>query len=332
MKSKKGQYGNKFLPVYVIASKEQSSSGVECTRVIDELLKTSEKNTGLFFFDAATAEIRDVLDELRTSAFFGKTKVVVLKSADKFISANRALLEKYFESPSRISTLVLTVTVWQPNTRLAKILNKVGRLIKISGPKSWELAGRLIKYTIDAHNKRISKDAAELLIELVGDELHKLYGEIDKLALFVSDKKNITADDVESLAGRSRLFNTFEVIDTSVSGDSAGALRQLRDMFAADRSAEYTFVGAFAYHFRRMFKAKVLLAKRYAPSQIAKEVGLWRNADRFFDRLQKVSLEKISEALQQLAGTDYAIKTGRIKPQVAAEQLVLKISQGLQNK
>lgn len=332
MKSNNTKFRDKLFPVYVIAGKELPLLNAQCERLIDELLKPNEKNTGLFTYDSAGSEICDILDELRTPAFPGTKKVILLKSADKFISGNRELLEKYFENPGKTTILVLTVSSWKSNTKLAKILNKVGRLIQISSPKRWEMPGRVIEYTFDAHNKKISKDAAQLLIELAGDELHKLYGEVDKLALFVNNKKNITADDVESLTGHNRLFNTFEVIETCLAGDCAKALVQLRDMFAMDKSTEYTFVGAFAYHFRRMFKARVLSEKNCPPAQIAKQLGLWRNADKFFARLHKVSLEKIGESLQQLAAMDYAIKTGRIKPQVAAEQLVLKISQDLQKK
>jgi len=39
-------------------------------------------------------------------------------------------------------------------------------------------------------------------------------------------------------------------------------------------------------------------------------------------------LKQIGDGIQQLAGIDYAIKTGRTKPQVAIEQLVLSLAAG----
>jgi DNA polymerase III delta subunit len=41
-----------------------------------------------------------------------------------------------------------------------------------------------------------------------------------------------------------------------------------------------------------------------------------------------MSLAQLGENLQQLADMDYAIKTGRAKANVAAEQLVLKLATG----
>jgi DNA polymerase III delta subunit len=41
-----------------------------------------------------------------------------------------------------------------------------------------------------------------------------------------------------------------------------------------------------------------------------------------------MSLKQIGSILQQLAATDYAIKTGLAKAEVAAEQLVLRLAGG----
>jgi DNA polymerase III delta subunit len=95
-------------------------------------------------------------------------------------------------------------------------------------------------------------------------------------------------------------------------------------MFAEDKSAEYTVVGAFAFHFRRMFKAKVMLEEGMRPADIVPRLRIWSNKDSFFLQLRRMPLKKIGDILQQLADIDYAIKTGRTKTQVAIEQLVLK--------
>ena len=97
-------------------------------------------------------------------------------------------------------------------------------------------------------------------------------------------------------------------------------------MFASDRSTEFTVVGAFAFHFRRMFNARVLLDEGVRPDVIAKKLRIWGNVDGFFTQLRKMSLKQIGDSIQQLAEIDYAIKTGRTKPQVAIERLVLKLS------
>ena len=321
LKSKK-----KHELIYVIAGKEEVLVSTECEKLLDQLLEPQQRATGLFNADPGEVLASEVLDELRTLPFLSEKRVVLVKRADKFISENRQLLEKYFDNPCSTGVLILTVSNWDARTKLAKKLSKVGRLISVTTPKPWQLPQRLVKYARDAHGQQFASNAAELLIELTGDELGRLYSEIDKLALFAHGEKAITVTHIESLIGHNRLFNAFAVIDACLAGNVAKAVDRLRSMFAEDKSAEYTVVGAFAFHFRRMFNAKVLLEKGAGTSEIANRLRIWGNRDSFFAQLRKMSLEQIGSVLQQLAATDYAIKTGQAKAEVAAEQLVLKLA------
>jgi len=315
-------------PIYVIAGEEESLVNAQCRELLDRLLEPSQKATGLFDADPASVSASEVLDELRTTPFLTDKRVVLVRSADDFISNNRQLLENYFDNPCPTGILVMTVSSWPERTILARKLAKVGKLIDATPPKPWQLPERLSKYAHDAHDKKLTKDAAELLIELVGDELMRLYSEIDKLALFADAEKSITAGHIELLIGHNRLFNAFAVIDAVIAGSAGQAVERLRRMFAEDRTAEYTVVGAFAFHFRRMFNAKVLLEKGVRHDEIAKRLRIWSNKENFFAQLGQMSLKQIGGYLQKLGETDDAIKTGRVKAKVAMEQLVLELAEG----
>jgi DNA polymerase-3 subunit delta len=322
-KSKKKDY-----LIYVIAGKEESLVNAECESLVGQLLEPEQRTVGLFRADGAEVSVSDVFDELRTLPFLTAKRVVLVKGADSFISEHRGLLEKYFDSPCSTGILILTVGSWDSRTKLAKKLSKAGRLISVTEPRPWQLPGRLIKYAGDAHDKKLSSEAAELLVELTGDELVRLYSEIDKLALFADKEDSITAEHVESLIGHNRFFNCFAVIDSVVEGDAAEAVGRLRRMFSEDRRAGYTAVGGFAFHFRRMFGAKVMLEKGVRPAEIAGALRIWSNKDRFFLQVRKMSLKQIGSVLEQLAEMDYFIKTGQAQAEVAIEQLVLKLATG----
>jgi DNA polymerase-3 subunit delta len=312
--------------IYVIAGKEDSLVNDHCSKLLDKLLEPSQRTTGLFDADAATVMVSEILDELRTSPFLTDKRVVLIKGADKFISENRQVFEKYFDNPCPTGRLIFTVKTWDARTKLAKKLAKAGKLINAIQPKGRELSQRLITYASDAHDKRLGRDAAWLLIELAGDELPQLYSEIDKLALFADTEKAITTSHIGTLVGHNRLFNAFTVIDAVIAGNIGIAIERLRAMFAQDKSAEFTVVGAFAYHFRRMFNAKVLLDKGVRTDEIAKRFNIWSGKDKFFTQLRKKSLKQIGRYLQELATVDYTIKTGRTKAPVAMEQFVLQLS------
>jgi DNA polymerase-3 subunit delta len=326
MVKSKGEHKKKYELIYVIVGREKSLVDAECEKLLEALLEPQQRATGLFNANPAEVSAIEVLDELRTLPFITERRVVLVKGADKFISENRELLEKYFDNPSPTGILILTVSNWSAQTKLAKKLPSVGKLLSVAQPKRWQLPQRLVRYASDAHEKNLTEAAAELLIELSGDELVRLYGEVDKLALFAHNEKSITEQHIESLIGHNRIFGVFAVIDAVIAGNVTQAIYRLRTMFAEDKSAEYTVVGAFAFHFRRMFGAKVLLEDGVGSAEIAKRLRIWGDRNSFFAQLRKVSLKQIGSILQQLAATDYAVKTGQAKAEVAAEQLVLRLA------
>lgn len=312
--------------IYVIAGTDNSLVNYQSQELLDGLLDPSQRATGFFDAEAATVSPQEVFDELRTAPFLTDKRVVRIKDADEFISRNRPLLEKYFDNPCPTGRLILTVNSWDSRTKLAKKLPKAGKLINVAPPSRKELPHRLMEYAKDAYDKNLSRSAATLLIELTGDDLTRLYSEIDKLALYAGEEKTITPKHIESLIGHNRLFNAFAVIDAIIAGNAGAAIERLRGMFEADKSAEYSVVGAFAYHIRKMFNAKILLDKGVHQRQIENKLRIWGDTNAFFTHLRKISLKQIGRYLQQLGETDYKIKTGRTQATVAMEQLVLSLA------
>ena len=335
--------------VYVIAGEDPSLVNAEYTKIIDQLVPPDQRDAGLLVVDADKAIIAEILDELRTLPFFTKRKIVALRNADKFISAsnqedeedeqdkqdgqrppagssNREILERYFESPCSTGILVMTVKSWPKNTRLAKKLPAIGTLVEVKSPKDGELIRRIIDYARDAHSKGLDYRTAGLLIDLAGDNLTRLYTEIDKLATYAAAEKAITTAHVESLIGRNREFDAFEVIESCLQRKTGPAIERLRKMFAEDKSAEYTTIGAFAYHIRRLFTAKKMLDEGCSQYDVAGKARIFYNKEAHFALLKRLSLKQIGDQIQRLAETDYAIKRGQAQPRIAIEQFVLQLA------
>ena len=82
------------LGVYVICGKDKFLAGSECESLLDRLLPVDQRAMALYQPRAEDANIAEVLDELRTMPFLAEKRVVLIKDADPFISANREYLEK----------------------------------------------------------------------------------------------------------------------------------------------------------------------------------------------------------------------------------------------
>ena len=97
-------------------------------------------------------------------------------------------------------------------------------------------------------------------------------------------------------------------------------------MFASDKNAEYSSVGAFAFHFRRMFRAKAMLQKGINKAQVTKQLRIWGNEAAFFTQVSKLSLQSLGAVIAELAKIDHAMKTGGMNGKVAIEQLIFKLA------
>jgi DNA polymerase-3 subunit delta len=218
------------------------------------------------------------------------------------------------------------MSTWPSNTKLAKSLPKVGQLIEVGELKSGFLVSYIQNYAREQHKKNLSVNGAQMLIELSGDEPGILRCEIDKLAAYVDSAKNITEKDISELVGRNRVFDAFEVIDSMMAGDTGRALEQLRVMFGADKEAEYKVVGAFAWHFRRMFSAAALMQKGERQDMAARKLNIKWNQQEFFNIIKKTGLKRIGDLLRQLAEIDYQIKTGKATAQTAIESMIVELA------
>jgi DNA polymerase-3 subunit delta len=327
----KGSKEAVIYPVYVVFGKDSRRVADAAENIIETVLADGDPQLSLSRYDGSETTWADVLDELRTLPFLSERRLVMVKGADKFISTYRQAIEDYLEKPSDSGVLLLIAESFPGNTRLAKRVKEMGQTYDCGIIKGNQIRGYLTDYARKRYNLTLQSRAVDLLIDLAGEDSSVLLGEIDKLALFVADPKagqtQITAQDVESLVGHNRQYSVFNVIDAITACDSGRALNCLDQLLAQDRDAEYSAVGAFAWHFRRLYKGRLLMEKRVAQRDIIKQLRIWSQPDLFIRQVQKFNIRAISMILRLLADIDYASKTGRGTVKTGLEKLIVQCCQ-----
>jgi DNA polymerase-3 subunit delta len=199
-----------------------------------EVLGDEEGDFALTRYDGRSAQPRDVLDELGTVSLFGPgRRLVVIEEADDFVSSHRDVLEDYVEHPRDTGVLVLEVSTWPKNTRLAKALSSRGLQIECAVPKHFALARWLIAWAKQRHAARLDADAADRLIELVGQELGLLDQELAKLTAATGQGGRIAVQQVDDLTGGWRARTIWDLLDTAADGQAGAALVQLDRLLAS---------------------------------------------------------------------------------------------------
>ena len=142
-------------------------------------------------FTGRDAQLSSVSDELHTVSMWGDRRLIVVDDADEFVTKNRAGLEKLVDKPAKKSVLVLDVNSWPKTTRLYKQIAAKGLEIDCSELKGPQLLKWLQETAKDSYGQTLARDAASLLIELVGEELGMLNTELAKLVSYVGAKGKI---------------------------------------------------------------------------------------------------------------------------------------------
>jgi len=302
----KAPAGEPWPPVIVLHGQD---AGLR-SRALQDLLAQADAVGGNVCEFPASAELAEVLDELRTLPFLADRRIVVVRDADEFVSKHRQALEQYLSSPCPTGALVLECRRWPANTRLAAVVKKIGRTVPCEPPSGRNLADWLVRHAADL-SKQLAPDAAQMLVDLLGDEQPAmLLTEVEKLATFVGRRKAITAADVEALVSPLRGEKIFAVADAIMDRDAATALSLWEQVLASDRQALYRAVGGLAWAFRRFLKARSLVETGMSAAQAARSAGLWGPQPVLARRLSAFTSRQLAGYIVWLARIDLACKTG----------------------
>ena len=306
-------------PVYVLHGADAFLRDTHRREIIDALIGDADPQTCVTSFDA-TAELAEVLDELRTLPFLAPHRVVIVRDADAFVSANREALEQYLQSPVETSSLVLTVLSWPKTTRISKIVAKIGSVFQCAAPKYRQL-NQWLAQAAAQRGKEIAPDAGQLLNEWIGEDLASLDSEIEKLSLFVGERRLITAADVAEVVTATAGPAAFALTNALTAGNAPAALKALSGMLTV-RGEEFRVTGMIRWHLRKVLRGCQLAAAGDRPERALspKIPPPQRNA--FLSLMKRRSLRAVQGDFRNLIRTDLGMKSGT-PPLAALQELVI---------
>jgi DNA polymerase-3 subunit delta len=310
-----------ILPVYAVAGPDRFLRHAEVNGIVARVIAHCDAG-GPARFDGANCGLADVLDELRTLSLLGGRRLAIVDDADPFISAHRAVLERYCEQPVAEATLILACQTLPSNTRLYKIINKSGRITKCEPMKGRALVEWAMNQAETRYERRLSRAAATALVEHLGDATGAIDAELSKLAAFVGTRVEITPADVDKATGRSREEKVFAVTDAMASGDVAGAIRHWEQVLATDRAAPARAIAGLAWGVRRLLEARRDLDRGTNITALAKR--MFTDPDVLRRRLQRTTVEQLEQQQSDLLAADLAVKTGASSVDAAVESFLVK--------
>jgi DNA polymerase-3 subunit delta len=290
-------------------------------------LSGEEAEGSLTRLQGATADFRSVISELKTVSMFGDSRVVLIEEADPFVTANRSALEKYVQSPSRTSILILDVKAWKKTEKLYKLVDQHGLNLECNELSGAALTGWMQKLAKDEFGKKLDRESAAMIVTLAGEGLSLLQSEIAKLAALVGDAEVITKDDVAKVVGGWRMETTWLMLDAVRDGQTGRALQNLEKLLKAGESPVKVLAGV-TYTFRKFAEATELARQRVPLREALVSAGVFSSSIGPGEQyLKRLGFERASRILQWLMEADADMKGGsRVDPTVLLERLFIRLA------
>jgi DNA polymerase-3 subunit delta len=219
-------------PIYAVLGDDAYLRDQTLKAIARQALGSEADDLSVSRFSGDHATLADVLDELRTLPFLSKCRVVIVDGADPFVTAHRKELETYAEKPVSSAVLVLSVKSMPSTTKLAKLIEKSGLTIDCKPPDERDLPRWLIDLAKTQCRAKLDDDAAKLLVELVGPEIGLLASEVEKLAVYVGERKVIKHEDVARMVGAGRAETIWTIVEAATTGKGDEALAELDHLLA----------------------------------------------------------------------------------------------------
>jgi DNA polymerase III subunit delta len=168
----------------------------------------------------------------------------------------------------------------------------------------------------------LTKDAAQLLVELVGHNQRRLVRELEKLSAYAGasaqDGGEVGRDMVESLASSAVEIRTYDLADAVIEGNPVRALRLAEELRARGEDLMYILF-ALRRAVGNCHRGWVMTACGRSVSDVQSDLRVPPYvAKRIVSQARRVDEQRIEQAIDLLADLDYAIRgAGPVDPESA---------------
>ena len=284
----------------------------EMLNTLREAVEKQGHDVDVLRLDGDRAEPADVFDELRSFGLMQQYKLVVVESADKFVTHYRENLERYADEPVDIATLVLRVTKWNKSWRVHKAIEKVGAVVTCDGVSEIVAEKWLVDRAKSHHQTSIKPAAAQCLVDRLGPDLGRLDTELSKLAVASPQNTPIDVADVEQLVGRSSEKDAWDIQDALLSGDANRAMTKLAELIDLAGHHEQFMAHWFADLTRKLAQASAMLEHNASDFEVCKTLRIWPKERQrpFMTAARKLGPRGSARALARITEMDARAKSG----------------------
>ena len=309
-----------FAPMMLLLGKEDYAANWVWRRVRAQI-RGQDPEVQVHQLDAAAYEAGQ-LTKLTAPSLFGGSNLIYVDSLEKMNDAFLTDALDLLAGPHPDAVLVYRHRGGQRGKRLLDGLRKKASVINCPEIKSDQHKTELIRSVFADAKRRISPEAANVLLSALGNSVSELAAGAEQLINIVPGDINV--DDVERYYGGRVEVATFKVADAALGGQITTAL-QLNRHCLETGTAPLLVVAALASKARQI---ALLSDGAYSAPSAAAKLGLqsWQ-AQHIARTARNWDAGRIGRALELIAHADHQVKGLSRDAEYACEQVVLKVAQ-----
>jgi len=299
-------------------------------------------------FEPEATDIRSALDTsgeavvalCNAGSLFGDARLVVVEDVDGrrdsegrlkggWKAADIDLVASYLSSPAPSTVLALVGEDVKKTSALFKACVKAGDILEYVVEKR-----KIQGWVADQFRQRGARaepEACAALVQIVGDDLHALALEIDKLATWAAGEP-IGEREVEQLAAAAAEAPIFTLTDAWAARDAARVLGSSETIFEREskprRDTAARLAGALGSHLGRLRSLKRLTAEGVKPREAAGKLRMHPfYAEKVARQSEAFSPEELDDAVVRLAELDGALKgQSKLAPDLEVQRALVALT------
>jgi DNA polymerase III subunit delta len=304
--------------MYLIVGKDEE----EVRRVLAGMLR--DEKAPLIRFDPENFTIDAFRQEVETPPFLSKNKGVVIQGVDELAEEGCEAVRHYLEKPSAWIALYLTAAVLPPQSKIAKLIEKGGKILRFAEEKPWEKEKRLAAWLMqEAEREGVRLALAPALRLIQSTDSRMLRSELDKLICFVANSKQITVEDIALISTPAHHETLWQLGDALFACDVTQALSTAKGLLD-----EGMTIFPLLANLRTQCTTGVGILKAAQQGEVAQKYPYLKGAllEKKLKILKKYSAECLEQAILLIFETEIKAKNSGPDPMLLLEVLIVKLT------
>ena len=313
----------RLFPIYIIYGEENYLMRI----LVEKICEVYHAETGAEVerHTAKGLDVVSVLDGLKTLPMWAKGKLVLIGEGTGLGEKAKDLLTYYAKNPVPSTILVLTASKFDGRSKLIKAVNESGAVVEVSAIYENQMP-MWISRECKKEGRTISQEAAHFMAELVGTNLSSMVSAVDKIILYIGDKKIIETGDVETVLSDTSQKSIFNLANAVGERNLVSAENCLMNLLRYNEPPVLV-VNMLARHFRLLLKAKEAMTRGKAGGEnIARVLGVHPFfAKDYVAQSKNFSSRQLASGIKRLYLADVSVKSSKLPRETILHGLIIDL-------